>query len=88
MLDPGPDVDTDEEILEAIKNSIASAWHAAGTCRMGLDEMSVLDAQARVYGVEGLRVVDTSSFPVLHGHPQSTVYALAEKIADSIIRGL
>jgi choline dehydrogenase len=54
---------------------------------MGLDEMSVLDAKARVYGVEGLRVVDTSSFPVLIGHPQSNAYALAEKIAADIIAG-
>ena len=57
---------------------------------MGMENetMAVIDAKARVIGVEGLRVVDASSFPVLPpGHPQATVYALAEKIADVILRG-
>ena len=44
---------------------------------------------ARVIGVNGLRVVDASMFPLLPpGHPQATVYAMAEKIADAILRGL
>ena len=50
------------------------------------DEMAVLDNAARVYGVGGVRVVDASSFPHLPpGHPQSTIYALAEKIAADIL---
>jgi choline dehydrogenase len=50
--------------------------------------MAVVDKDARVVGVEGLRVVDTSSFALLPpGHPQSTVYALAEKIAAQILEG-
>lgn len=52
------------------------------------DPQAVVDSNARVYGVKGLRVVDASAFPLLPpGHPQSTVYALAEKIADDIIKG-
>lgn len=52
------------------------------------DPMAVVDSHARVYGVTGLRVVDASAFPFLPpGHPQSSVYALAEKIADDIKRG-
>ena len=52
------------------------------------DPMAVVDSHARVYGVTGLRVVDASAFPFLPpGHPQSSVYALAEKIADDIMRG-
>lgn len=52
------------------------------------DPMAVVDTHARVFGVQGLRVVDASAFPFLPpGHPQSTVYALAEKIADDIKRG-
>lgn len=48
--------------------------------------MAVVDSKARVYGVQGLRVVDAAAFPLLiPGHPQSVVYALAEKIADDII---
>lgn len=63
-------------------------YHAAGTCKMGTsnDSMAVLDSQARVLGAQNLGVVDASSFPFLPpGHPQSTVYALAEKIAADIL---
>lgn len=87
---PGPEIQSDEQILEAIRNSLMTLWHPACTCKMGREEdkMAVLDSKARVRGVKGLRVVDASSFPILPpGHPQSTVYMLAEKIADSIIKG-
>ena len=73
---PGADVQTDEQILEAIKNSVMTLWHPACTCRMGnsSDPNAVLDSQARVRGVTGLRVVDASAFPFLPpGHPQSTI---------------
>ncbi|GAB1204290.1 hypothetical protein APSETT445_002940 [Aspergillus pseudonomiae] len=87
---PGNRVQTDEQILEYIRNNVMTLWHAACTCKMGTpdDEMAVVDNQARVYGVEGVRVVDASAFPFLPpGHPQSTVYMLAEKISDIIING-
>ncbi|KAE8140285.1 hypothetical protein BDV38DRAFT_269269 [Aspergillus pseudotamarii] len=87
---PGKHVQTDGQILEYIKNNVMTLWHAACTCKMGTsdDEMAVVDSQARVYGVEGVRVVDASAFPFLPpGHPQSTVYMLAEKISDFIIHG-
>jgi choline dehydrogenase-like flavoprotein len=73
---PGKDVQTDEQILDYIRNNVMTIWHAACTCKMGTpdDDMAVVDNQARVYGVEGLRVVDASAFPILPpGHPQSTV---------------
>lgn len=73
---PGPDVQTDAEILDNIKASTAPIWHAAGTCKMGkaTDEMAVVDSEARVYGVTQLRVVDASAFPLLVPcHPQATV---------------
>lgn len=73
---PGPHVQSDEEILEFIKDNVMPIWHAACTCKMGTadDDMAVVDSQARVYGVERLRVVDASAFPFLPpGHPQSTV---------------
>ncbi|KAK7628890.1 choline dehydrogenase [Phyllosticta paracitricarpa] len=87
---PGPQVDTDEEILETIKESLTTVWHASCTCKMSKqgDPMGVIDNKARVFGVQGLRVVDASSFPSLPpGHPQSTVYMLAEKIAAEILKG-
>ncbi|KAI1848763.1 hypothetical protein JX266_005622 [Neoarthrinium moseri] len=85
---PGLETSTDEEILAVIQDSLMTVWHAAGTCKMGkkTDKMAVVDSEAKVFGVEGLRVVDASSFPILPpGHPQSTIYALAEKIAAGII---
>ncbi|KFY17554.1 hypothetical protein V492_00582 [Pseudogymnoascus sp. VKM F-4246] len=87
---PGAKAETDAQILETIKGSLQTVWHASSTCRMGpsSDSMAVVDSNARVYGVKGVRVVDASAFPFLPpGHPQSTIYALAEKIADSIKKG-
>ncbi|KAI0148810.1 glucose-methanol-choline oxidoreductase [Xylariaceae sp. FL1272] len=84
---PGPNVTTDEEILASIRKSYNAIYHASCTNKMGKesDSMAVVDPQARVYGVTGLRVVDASAMPLLPpGHPQSTVYGLAEKIACDI----
>ncbi|OTA64047.1 GMC oxidoreductase [Hypoxylon sp. EC38] len=84
---PGLGVQTDSEILEAIKASYNTIYHGASTCAMGCrdDEMSVVDSKANVVGVDGLRVVDASTFPFLPpGHPMATVYAFAEKIACDI----
>lgn len=76
---PGLEVQSDEQILQWIKDNVMTLWHAACTCKMGTsdDEMAVVDSQARVYGVQGVRVVDASAFPFLPpGHPQSTVCKL------------
>ena len=73
---PGPQVQTDEQILETIRGSLQTVWHASCTCKMGVesDEMAVVDSNARVFGVKGVRVVDASAFPFLPpGHPQSSV---------------
>ncbi|KAK4452511.1 glucose-methanol-choline oxidoreductase [Podospora aff. communis PSN243] len=81
---PGPKIQTDEEIAASIRRSFQTIFHGSSTCSMGnsTDPNAVVDAQARVYGVKGLRVVDAAAFPLLPpGHPQATVYALAEKIA-------
>ncbi|KAI0130910.1 putative GMC oxidoreductase [Daldinia grandis] len=87
---PGKNVTTDEEIWHYIQENFSTIFHAACTCKMGpaSDKMSVLDANARVRGVTGLRVVDASSLPILPpGHPMSTIYALAEKVVDDIRHG-
>lgn len=84
---PGANVTTDADILDSIGKSMTTVYHASRTCKMGKqgDPLAVLDSAARVYGVKNLRVVDASSFPFLvPGHPQSTIYALAEKIADEV----
>ena len=71
---------TDAEILTIIQQSCSTIYHAAATCAMGksIDPMAVVDSQARVIGVSGLRVVDASAFPFLPpGHPQATVCELS-----------
>ncbi|KAI0180682.1 GMC oxidoreductase [Hypoxylon sp. FL1284] len=87
---PGKNVTTDDQIWHHIQETFSTIFHAACTCKMGpaSDKMAVLDASAKVRGVTGLRVVDASSLPILPpGHPMSTIYALAEKIADDIHKG-
>ncbi|KAL4875840.1 hypothetical protein BJY04DRAFT_210965 [Aspergillus karnatakaensis] len=84
---PGPAVQTDEEILTYLRSNIGPVYHPAGTCAMGKngDAKAVVDSAARVIGVHGLRVVDASIFPTLPpGHPQSSCYMIAEKIAAQI----
>ncbi|KAL5041283.1 hypothetical protein BDW71DRAFT_213187 [Aspergillus fruticulosus] len=85
---PGPQVQSDEDILDWIRNNVMTLWHPSRTCKMGTanDRMAVVDNRARVFGVNRLRVVDASSFPFLPpGHPQSTCYMLAEKVAEDIL---
>ena len=85
---PGLNVTSDADILTYISKSFMTIYHAAATCKMGRanDTMAVIDGRARVYGTQNLRVVDASSFPFLPpGHPQATIYALAEKIAADIL---
>lgn len=88
---PGDAVQSDADILGFIRNSLAPVWHAAATCKMGRssDPLAVIDTNMKVYGVKNLRVVDASSFPFLPpGHPQATIYAVAEKIASKILQDL
>jgi choline dehydrogenase len=87
---PGAAVQTDAQILDWVRNTTTQIWHAGATCAMGRkgDEKAVVDSNARVFGVKNLRVVDASALPfMVPGHPQSTIYMLAEKIADAMIRG-
>ncbi|KAL8787181.1 MAG: hypothetical protein Q9195_007872 [Heterodermia aff. obscurata] len=84
-------VSSDEEILDFIRKALITVWHAAGTCKMGKngDVDAVVDSKAKLKGVNSLRVVDASIFPLLPpGHPQATIYALAEKVAEDILLGL
>ena len=83
---PGPAVETDEQILDWVARDAETALHPSCTCRMGTDELSVVDpATMRVHGVDGLRVVDASVFPyVPNGNIYAPVMMVAEKAADLI----
>ncbi len=86
-LSPGASVETDEEILDWVRNDAETALHPSCTCRMGIDEDSVIDPLTmKVHGIEGVRVVDASSMPyVTNGNIYAPVMMLAEKAADLIL---
>lgn len=82
---PGPKCQTDEEIDEHIRKTSITVHHPAGTCRMGVDHASVVDAELRVRGVASLRIVDASVMPDLPcGNINAAVIMIAEKAADLI----
>ena len=73
---PGPQVQTDAQILDFIRRNMGTIFHAAATCAMGktTDPNAVVDSRAKVIGTQNLRVVDASAFPFLvPGHPMATV---------------
>ena len=86
-LSPGPGVQEDEEILEWVRRDAETALHPSCTCKMGLDEMAVVDpASMKVHGLEGLRVVDASVFPrITNANIYAPVMMVAEKAADLIM---
>jgi len=86
-ISPGPSVSTDVEVLDWVRKDGETAYHPSCTCRMGTDEMSVIDpATMRVRGMQGLRVVDASVMPyVTNGNIYAPVMMVAEKAADIIL---
>ena len=62
---PGIDRQTDEQILESIRNGGGTVFHPVSTCRKGSDKRSVVDPELRVRGVDGLRVIDASVMPTI-----------------------
>ena len=84
----GPESDSDEDLLAYARRTLQTLYHPVGTCRMGEDAGAVVDAELRVCGVEGLRVVDASVMPsVPRGNTNAPTIALAERASD-LIRGL
>ncbi len=85
-LMPGPEVLSDEEIDAWLRKSVGTAMHPTSTCAMGIDAMAVVDAQLRVRGLEGLRVVDASVMPrIPGGNTNAPTIMVAEKAADLIL---
>ena len=79
---------SDSDIEEFLKAKAETAYHPCGTCKMGAetDPMAVVDACGRVYGVDGLRVVDSSIMPsVVSGNLNAPTIMMAEKLADTIL---
>lgn len=84
-ISPGPECQTDEELDEFVRNHGETAYHPCGTCKMGEDDMAVVDGEGRVHGLQGLRVVDASIMPlIITGNLNATTIMIGEKIADNI----
>lgn len=82
---PGEEAKTDSDFAAHIRQTADTLYHPVGTCKMGIDHLSVVDPQLRVRGVKGLRVVDASVIPLqITGHTQAPTVAIAEKAADLI----
>ena len=84
-IQPGIEVQSDEQIDAFIREHAETAYHPCGSCAMGSDEMAVVDAEGRVHGMQQLRVVDASIMPqIVTGNLNAPTVMLAEKISDAI----
>jgi choline dehydrogenase len=87
-IQPGSDVQSDEQIDAFVRDKVESAYHPSCSCKMGgpQDSMAVVAPDTRVYGLEALRVVDSSIMPsVTTGNLNAPTIMLAEKAADHIL---
>jgi choline dehydrogenase-like flavoprotein len=83
---PGDNVKTDDDYREFVRGLATTVFHPVGTCKMGKDDMAVVDDRLRVRGVNGLRVIDASIMPtIITGNTNAPTMAIAEKGADMIL---
>ena len=83
---PGEAVQSDRALGDYVRGNFQTLYHPVGTCKMGNDNLAVVDSQLRVHGVEGLRVVDASIMPtIIGGHTQAPTVMIAEKGAALIL---
>jgi len=88
-LAPGPEVTTAAELRAWVRRNVGSYYHFAGSCRMGIDSMAVVDPHLRVRGVEGLRVADASVMPsIVSANPHTTVVMIGERAAEFVLNDL
>ena len=84
-ISPGKALNTDAQLDDFVRQHAETAYHPSCSCKMGEDDMSVVDHQGRVHGMQGLRVVDASIMPlIITGNLNATTIMMAEKIADQI----
>ncbi|MDJ0824440.1 MAG: choline dehydrogenase [Rhodobacter sp.] len=85
-MEPGSEVTSDADLDAYVRANAGSAYHPCGTCKMGTDAMAVVDPEARVHGVEGLRVADASIMPSIpNGNINAPSMMIGEKVAHMIM---
>ena len=85
-ISPGIDKQSDEDLDEVIRNKAETAYHPSCTNKMGVDQMSVVDPETKVYGIENLRVIDSSIMPnIISGNINAATLMIAEKASDLIL---
>ncbi|ENO00264.1 MULTISPECIES: choline dehydrogenase [Pseudoalteromonas] len=85
-IQPGKHIQTDEEIDAFVRQAVESAYHPSCSCKMGEDDMAVVNSNTQVHGIEGLCVVDSSIFPTVpNGNLNAPTIMVAEKAADLIL---
>ena len=86
-IQPGININADDEIDAFIRSSVESAYHPSCTCKMGNDKLSVVDSNTAVIGIEALHVVDASIFPTItNGNINAPTIMVAERAADLILK--
>lgn len=84
---PGPQTQSDEQILDYVRSAAESVYHPVGTCKMGPDKLAVVDDRLRVHGVKRLRVADASIMPkLISGNTNATAIMIGEKCADMLLQ--
>jgi choline dehydrogenase len=84
-LYPGPEVSSDAELRDYVRSTAITYHHQVGTCRIGSDDLAVVDPELRVRGIDSLRVADASVMPtVISGNTQAPAIMIGERLADFI----
>ena len=82
---PGPAIESDEQLLDYARRRGGTVFHPTSTCKMGVDAMAVVDPELRVHGLDGLRVADASVMPtVVSGNTNAATIMIGERAADMV----
>ncbi len=86
-LAPGPAVESDEEMIRWLRANAMTTFHPVGTCKMGNDQMAVVDSRLKVHGVKGLRIADASIMPIISsGNTNAPAIMIGERAAEFILK--